>query len=232
MTDASDATARPDRPTSGSAERPTSGESVEHVVGPGLPLPGDDVDTDQIVPARFLKEVTFDDMGEYVFYDERRDADGQLGDHPFDRPEHADARVLVVGDNFGCGSSREHAPQALLRWGIRGIVGVSFAEIFADNCAALGVPTVTADRETVDELREFVAANPDAPVRIDVRAERVTYGDHAVSVEIDDATRNALLDGQWDTTAMLRANLETVRETAAELPYVDTVSDPAGSGGS
>jgi 3-isopropylmalate/(R)-2-methylmalate dehydratase small subunit len=129
------------------SDLPERGSAVRRVAGTGLPLPGDDVDTDQIVPARFLKEVTFDEMGEYVFYDERRDDEGDLGDHPFDRPAYQGARILVVGENFGCGSSREHAPQALLRWGIRGIVGVSFAEIFADNCSSLGVPTVTADRE-------------------------------------------------------------------------------------
>lgn len=197
---------------------PERGSAVRRVAGTGVPLPGDDVDTDQIVPARFLKAVTFDEMGEYVFHDERAAADG---DHPFDRPAYQGARVLVVGDNFGCGSSREHAPQALLRWGIRGIVGVSFAEIFADNCSSLGVPTVTADRETVDDLRAFVRANPDAGVEIDVVEERVVYDGREVSVGIDASARAALVDGQWDTTTMMRANLEAARETAAALPYTD-----------
>ena len=203
---------------------PERGSAVRRVAGTGVPLPGDDVDTDQIVPARFLKAVTFDEMGEYVFYDERAAADG---DHPFDRPAYQGARVLVVGDNFGCGSSREHAPQALLRWGVRGIVGVSFAEIFADNCSSLGVPTVTADRETVDDLRAFVRANPDAGVEIDVVEERVVYDGREAPVGIDASARAALVDGQWDTTTMMRANLEAARETAAALPYTET---PGGGG--
>ena len=198
---------------------PERGSAVRRVAGTAVPLPGDDVDTDQIVPARFLKAVTFDEMGEYVFYDERAAADG---DHSFDDPAYQGARILVVGDNFGCGSSREHAPQALLRWGVRGIVGVSFAEIFADNCSSLGVPTVTTDRETVDDLRGFVRSNPDAGIEIDVVDERVVYDGREVPVGIDDSARAALVDGQWDTTTMMRANLDAARETAAELPYTDT----------
>jgi 3-isopropylmalate/(R)-2-methylmalate dehydratase small subunit len=205
------------------ADLPEHGASVERVAGTGLPLPGDDVDTDQIVPARFLKAVTFDEMGEYAFYDARRDENGEFNDHPFNRPEYRGARILVVGDNFGCGSSREHAPQALLRWGIRGIVGVSFAEIFADNCSSLGVPTVTADRETVEELQSFVADNPDAGIEIDVRKERVVYDGREVEVGIDDSAQAALVDGQWDTATMMRANLDQVKQTAAQLPYVDSV---------
>ena len=210
------------------SDLPERGSAVRRVAGTGLPLPGDDVDTDQIVPARFLKEVTFGEMGEYVFYDERRDDEGDLGDHPFDRPAYQGARILVVGENFGCGSSREHAPQALLRWGIRGIVGVSFAEIFADNCSSLGVPTVTADRETVDDLRAFVADDPDAGIEIDVRRERVVYDGREITVGIDESARAALIDGQWDTTTMMRANMERVAETAAQLPYV--ADEKAGSG--
>lgn len=210
------------------SDLPERGSAVRRVAGTGLPLPGDDVDTDQIVPARFLKEVTFDEMGEYVFYDERRDDEGDLGDHPFDRLAYQGARILVVGENFGCGSSREHAPQALLRWGIRGIVGVSFAEIFADNCSSLGVPTVTADRETVDDLRAFVADDPNAGIEIDVRRERVVYDSREITVGIDESARAALIDGQWDTTTMMRANMERVAETAAQLPYV--ADEKAGSG--
>ena len=204
---------------------PERGSAVRRVAGTAVPLPGDDVDTDQIVPARFLKAVTFDEMGEYVFYDERAAADD---DHPFDDPAYQGARILVVGDNFGCGSSREHAPQALLRWGVRGIVGVSFAEIFADNCSSLGVPTVTADRETIDDLRGFVRSNPDAGVEIDVVEERVVYDGRETPVGIDDSAQAALVDGQWDTTTMMRANLDAARETAAALPYTDTTAGGSG----
>jgi len=205
---------------------PTRGEPVVGVSGPGVAVRGDDVDTDQIVPARFLKAVTFDDMAGYAFHDERAARD----DHPFDRPEHRDARVLVVNDNFGCGSSREHAPQALLRWGIRAVVGESFAEIFADNCTSIGVPTVTADPETVADLQSFVEADPDALVRVDLDDERVRYGDATVAVGVDPSAREALVAGDWDTTAVMRTNVDQVRETARSLPYA-TVADANGDAG-
>ena len=210
---------------------PPRGSAVERVAGTAIPLRGDDIDTDQIVPARFLKEVTFDEMGKHAFHDARRDEDGNWNDHPFNRSAFAGARILVVNDNFGCGSSREHAPQALLRWGIRGIVGESFAEIFADNCASLGVPTVTADHETVEKLQSFVEDDPTAGVEIDVRRERVVYDGREISVGIDDSTQEALVEGRWDTTTLMRANLDDVRETAANLPYVaadERGVDPAG----
>ena len=116
---------------------------VTRVTGPAVPVRGNDIDTDQIIPARFMKEVSFDNMGDYAFHDARRTDDGGFNDHPFNR--YPNARILVVNQNFGCGSSREHAPQALMRWGIDGLIGESFAEIFAGNCQALGIPTATAD---------------------------------------------------------------------------------------
>ncbi|MFC7175756.1 3-isopropylmalate dehydratase small subunit [Halosegnis marinus] len=194
--------------------------AIRRVTGTGVPVRGDDIDTDQIVPARFLKEVTFDDMGEYAFYDARRDDDGSLNDHPFN--EYRGARVLVVNDNFGCGSSREHAPQALLRWGIHGIVGESFAEIFRDNCTALGIPTVTAEPETVTELQNFVESDPDAGIEIDLANERVVFDDTEVGVTADPAMRESLVEGEWDTTALMYQNLDRTRETAASLPYTDS----------
>jgi len=141
------------------------GMPIVRATGTGVPVRGNDVDTDQILPARFLKEVTFDRMGEFVFYDQRRDDDGELNDHPFN--EFAGAGILVVNENFGCGSSREHAPQALVRWGINGIVGESFAEIFRDNCKSLGIPTVTADHGAVTELQDWVREHPDGTVAIE-----------------------------------------------------------------
>ncbi|PSP75416.1 3-isopropylmalate dehydratase small subunit [Halobacteriales archaeon QS_1_68_20] len=191
---------------------------ITEVAGSGVPIYGDDVDTDRILPARFLKETTFENMADYLFYDARRDEDG-FNDHPLNR--FPDAEIAVVNENFGCGSSREHAPQAMLRWGIDGVVGESFAEIFADNCKSLGVPTATADAETVEDLQAWIEANPDGEIPIDVEAETVTYGGETVAVDIDDATREALVDGIWDTTALMRANVNRVAETAASLPYVD-----------
>ena len=191
---------------------------ITEVAGTGVPIPGDDIDTDRILPARFMKEVTFDNMADYLFYDARRD-DGELGDHPLDRFDGAN--VAVVNANFGCGSSREHAPQAMMRWGIDGVVGESYAEIFRDNCGSLGIPAATADHETVVALQEWIEANPDGEVEIDVAAETVTYGGTTVDVAIDDAMQEALVDGIWDTTALMYANMSKVERTAADLPYVE-----------
>ncbi|PSP82841.1 3-isopropylmalate dehydratase small subunit [Halobacteriales archaeon QS_1_68_17] len=192
---------------------------ITEVSGTGVPIRGNDIDTDQILPARFMKEVTFDNMADYLFYDARRDDDGTLNDHPLNVYEGAN--VAVVNKNFGCGSSREHAPQAMMRWGVDGVVGESFAEIFRDNCKSLGIPAATADRETVTDLQDWIEANPDGEIEIDVEAETVTYGGRTVDVEIDDAMKEALVEGIWDTTALMYSNLSKVEETAAQLAYVE-----------
>ena len=192
---------------------------VRQVGGTGVPIPGDDVDTDQILPARFMKEVTFDNMADYLFYDARRDDDGAFNDHPLNRFEGAS--IAVVNQNFGCGSSREHAPQAMMRWGIDGVVGESYAEIFRDNCKSLGVPAVTADHETVTTLQEWSEDNPDGEMEIDVVEETVNYDGRTVDVEVDDAMREALVDGVWDTTELMYRNLDRVHRTAADLSYVE-----------
>ncbi len=202
---------------------PDRGSAVRRVTGTGVPLRGDDIDTDQILPARFLKEVTFDRMGEYAFHDARRDDDGELNAHPFN--QYRGASILVVNDNFGCGSSREHAPQGLLRWGVRGIVGESFAEIFADNCRTIGVPCATAPADEVDRLQSFIEENPDAGIELDVARQRVVYDGREVDVTVDDSMREALVAGEWDTTSLMRANLEETRQTAADLPYVSDITD-------
>jgi 3-isopropylmalate/(R)-2-methylmalate dehydratase small subunit len=185
-----------------------------------VPIRGNDIDTDQIIPARFMKVVTFDGLGQHAFNDLRFDDDGEPTDHPFNQDRFRDASVMAVNANFGSGSSREHAPQALKRWGIDAIVGESFAEIFAGNCLALGIPTATADRETVTAIQDWIEANPRSEIEVDVSAETVTYGEHTASVDVDDAQQQALLEGTWDTTAVMRANVDRVRETAESLPYV------------
>ncbi|ELZ47079.1 3-isopropylmalate dehydratase small subunit [Halorubrum coriense DSM 10284] len=194
-------------------------QHITEVSGTGVPIPGDDVDTDQILPAQFMKEVTFDNMADYLFYDARRDEDGEFNDHPLNRFEGAS--IAVVNSNFGCGSSREHAPQAMMRWGVDGVVGESYAEIFRDNCKSLGIPAVTADHETVVELQEWIEANPDGHIDIDVEGETVTYGDTVIDVDVDDAMREALVEGIWDTTALMYSNRSKVDETVADLPYVE-----------
>ena len=195
-------------------------QHITDVSGTGVPIPGDDVDTDQILPAKFMKEVTFDNMADYLFYDARRDDDGEFNDHPLNRFEGAS--IAVVNSNFGCGSSREHAPQAMMRWGIDGVVGESYAEIFRDNCKSLGIPAVTTDHETVVELQEWIEANPDGGIDIDVENEQVTYGETTIDVEIDNSMQEALVEGIWDTTALMYSNRSKVDETTADLPYVES----------
>ena len=194
---------------------------VDHVSGTGIPLRGNDIDTDQVIPARFMKVVTFDGLGEFAFFDQRFDDEDNPKDHPMNEERFRDASVMVVNSNFGCGSSREHAPQALMRWGIDALIGESFAEIFAGNCLALGIPTVTADHETVDALQRWVDDNPDGEIEIDVASETITYGSNEISVTVDDGQRKALVDGIWDTTALMKANQQAIQETADSLPYVD-----------
>jgi 3-isopropylmalate/(R)-2-methylmalate dehydratase small subunit len=196
-------------------------ETVERVTGTGIPVRGNDIDTDQVIPARFMKVITFDGLGEFAFFDQRFDDEDNEKDHPMNEERFRDASVMVVNANFGCGSSREHAPQALMRWGIDALIGESFAEIFAGNCLALGIPTVTADHETVSEIQEWTEANPDGDIEIDVADETVRYGDHEATVTVDEAQRRALVDGVWDTTALMRSNSGAVAETAAALPYLD-----------
>jgi 3-isopropylmalate/(R)-2-methylmalate dehydratase small subunit len=197
-------------------------ETVEHVSGTGIPVRGNDIDTDQIIPARFMKVVTFDGLGQFTFHDQRFTEDDEPKDHPFNEDEYRDASILVGNSNFGCGSSREHAPQALERWGIDAVVGESFAEIFAGNCLALGIPTVTASREDVEALQSHVENHPDTEIEVDVVSEAVRYDDAEIDATVDDAQRKALVEGVWDTTALLKSNAETVAETARSLPYVET----------
>jgi 3-isopropylmalate/(R)-2-methylmalate dehydratase small subunit len=219
---------------SGSPAAPGQGddppaEPVTAASGTGVAIRGNDIDTDQIIPARFMKVVTFQGLGQYAFYDQRFDEDGDPTEHPFNNNDFRQASVLAVNANFGSGSSREHAPQALMRWGIDAIVGESFAEIFAGNCLALGIPTVTAAAETVETIQDWIETNPDGELAVDVAAGTLTYGDTTVDVEVDEAQQRALVEGTWDTTAVMRSNLGAVRETAARLPYVgdDEVSGAA-----
>ncbi|WP_049971320.1 3-isopropylmalate dehydratase small subunit [Haladaptatus cibarius] len=196
-------------------------EEIETESGTGVAVRGNDIDTDQIIPARFMKVVTFDGLGQFSFFDQRFDSADNPQPHPFNHDQHRDASVLVVNANFGCGSSREHAPQALARWGIDAIVGESFAEIFAGNCLALGIPTVTVDSETASELQDFVESNPDAEIEVDVASETVRYGGQKVEANVDDAQKKALVEGIWDTTALMKSNENAIAKTAESLLYVE-----------
>ncbi|MEM9091340.1 MAG: 3-isopropylmalate dehydratase small subunit [Cyanobacteria bacterium P01_F01_bin.53] len=189
---------------------------VHGVSGPGLPLVGNDIDTDRIIPARFLRAVTFDGLGEQVFADDRK----QLADHPFNQPQYQDAQVLVVNRNFGCGSSREHAPQAIARWGIKALVGESFAEIFFGNCVAMGVPCLTADSESVSALQKAITDDPTVTVTVDLDAMTATAGDVSISVDMGTGPRQMFLKGTWDACGQLVAQKEAIAKTAGSLPYV------------
>jgi 3-isopropylmalate/(R)-2-methylmalate dehydratase small subunit len=197
----------------------TEFETVERVSGTGVPVRGNDIDTDQIIPARFLKVMTFDGLGQFAFFDQRFDEDDNPKDHPLNEEKYQEASILVVNANFGCGSSREHAPQALMRWGIDAVVGESFAEIFADNCLTLGIPTVTVDGETATKLQHWVEVHPDEDIQIDLTDETLQYDDESIEIGINDIQRKALTEGIWDTTALLGSNPEAGRETIERLPY-------------
>ena len=190
---------------------------IRSVVGHGLPLVGNDIDTDRIIPARFLRCVTFDGLGKQVFLDDRKESDGQ---HPFDLPQYQNAKVLVVNANFGCGSSREHAPQAIARWGIEAIIGESFAEIFFGNCLAMGVPCLTAPSKEIEELQATIASDPSVTIHVDVESLRVSVGDRAIDVQLKQGPQAMLVEGTWDTCGQLVRNLDSTLTTAAHLPYL------------
>jgi 3-isopropylmalate/(R)-2-methylmalate dehydratase small subunit len=193
---------------------------ITKISGRALPMRGNDIDTDRIIPARYLKEVTFARMGEYPFFDERFDAAGNKKDHPFNDPQYGGASILFVNKNFGCGSSREHAPQALYRFGLKAVVGESFAAIFAGNCTIMGVPTVTAGAWEMDQLMRSVEEGPQTEYTLDLDNKTISYNGHRISIDLPETFRSALTSGSWDSTALLRANLDQVRKTAAKLPYL------------
>ncbi|MFN8545319.1 MAG: 3-isopropylmalate dehydratase small subunit [Candidatus Binatia bacterium] len=192
------------------------------ITGPAVVVRGNDIDTDRIIPARFLKCVVFEGLGEHAFEDDRAQLRRQGQTHPFDDPRHAGARLLIVGRNFGCGSSREHAPQAIMRWGrgIQAIVGESFAEIFAGNCQAIGVPCVTADAATIAALMDLAERRPDLDLRLDLPESCVTAGDRRFAVAMPDGPRRQLVEGLWDSTSELLAAKDEIARTVARLPYL------------
>jgi 3-isopropylmalate/(R)-2-methylmalate dehydratase small subunit len=193
-----------------------TGFERRQVTGRGIPVAGNDIDTDRIIPARFLKAVTFEGLGEHAFEDARK----QNPEHPFNAPVYTGASVLVVGQNFGCGSSREHAPQALMRWGIRAIVGGSFGEIFFGNCVMLGVPCLTVSQADLEWLQREIGRAPQATLTVDVDRQEVRLGDRVIKAAIPGGPRKQLVDGTWDSTAVLLEAGPAIEATAAKLPYV------------
>jgi 3-isopropylmalate/(R)-2-methylmalate dehydratase small subunit len=194
---------------------------IQEIRGGGLPIRGDNIDTDRIIPARFLKSVSFEGLEEHLFEDDRREADGQRpNSHPVSDPRFAGAAVMVVNANFGCGSSREHAPQGLHRWGIQAVVGESFAEIFFGNSVMIGMPCVTASPADVRALMDVVEKNPAAEVTIDLLAGTCEVAGVRCAVALPPKVREAFITGAWDTTGMLLDHFEQVNATADRLPYV------------
>jgi 3-isopropylmalate/(R)-2-methylmalate dehydratase small subunit len=191
-------------------------QAITQVTGRGVPLLLDDIDTDRIIPARYLRCVTFDGLGEHAFEDDRQ----QDPQHPFNDARYQGASVLVAGRNFGCGSSREHAPQALIRWGIQAIIGESFAEIFFGNCTALGVPCVCASRGDLEKLAAEIGAKPQAMVAVDLGALVVTCGAITFPVTMPDSARSSLTSGNWDFLGQLLDGAAAVKQAAGKIPYL------------
>jgi len=194
----------------------SAGSRIERVQGRALPLRGHDIDTDRIIPARYLRSVSFEGLEEHVFADDRSDPA-----HPFNQPQYVGARVLLVNRNFGCGSSREHAPQALQRWGIRVVVGEGYSEIFLGNSVSLGLPCLTVAHEDVDRLMSMAEADPGTDVAVDVAALTVSAGGVRMPATMPPAARDALTSGLWDGTGMLMQDFGAVKALAGRLPYVN-----------
>jgi 3-isopropylmalate/(R)-2-methylmalate dehydratase small subunit len=196
-------------------------ERIREIRGTVLPVRGDDIDTDRIIPARFLKSISFEGLEQHLFEDDRQELDAaRPGSHPVSNPTYAGAAVMLVNANFGCGSSREHAPQAIRRRGIRAVVGQSFSEIFFGNSVVLGMPCVMASKETVETLMALVEKDPRTEVVVDLASMRVTAGGASYDITLPAAAREAFTDGSWDATGLLLEDFDEVRAVAARQPYI------------
>jgi 3-isopropylmalate/(R)-2-methylmalate dehydratase small subunit len=194
-------------------------QSITAVTGKGLVVPGDDIDTDQIMPARFLKWITFQGMEAHVFEDLRIDAKAKGQHHPLDDPRFAGHDILLVNRNFGCGSSREHAPQGLYRFGIKAIIGESFGEIFAGNCVSIGMPCVVVSHTDMAILQERAATDPCLTLRLNLVEKAVWAGDDRFEIEIGAGRRQQFLEGSWDPVSVLRSAGAEIDTTLSRLPY-------------
>ncbi len=191
---------------------------IDQVSGRALMLHGDDIDTDRIIPARFLKCVSFEALGNQVFEDDRLELGGS---HPFDLPVYQGASILIVNGNFGCGSSREHAPQALMRWGIRALIGESFAEIFYGNCLALGIPCATGSADQIEALQERVAAEPSLSWSLNIQSQQFQSSIGSWDLQVGSGPREMLLSGRWDATSQLLEHDAALKSTMVALPYLN-----------
>jgi 3-isopropylmalate/(R)-2-methylmalate dehydratase small subunit len=195
-------------------------EKITQVAGRGVYVPGDDLDTDRVIPARFMKCITFDGLGEFAFYDARAFAKEAGEIHPLDDPRFQGASLLLSGSNFGCGSSREHAPQALYRFGIRAIVAESFAEIFFGNSITLGMPCVVASGGDIRAIAQLIESDPAALLTLDLTEKKLSIADTDFPITIASHAHEALVSGKWDAIADLLEGLDAVKARAATLPYM------------
>ena len=192
--------------------------SILKIEGKCIYLKGNDIDTDRIIPARFLKCISFDDLGESVFADDRLE---QKGLHPFDQEHNQKSSILIVNKNFGCGSSREHAPQALMRWGIRAIIGQSFAEIFYGNCLSIGIPCAIIAESCIDSLTKEIESNPDLLFNLDIDSQRISNAKESWDLTIEIGMKEMLLSGKWDATRTLLKEKDKIKLTKNSLPYIN-----------
>ena len=193
-----------------------SNREIDRIEGAAIPVRGDNVDTDRIIPARFLKAITFDGLGDHVFEDDRLAIPG----HPFSNPAYVGARILLANENFGCGSSREHAPQALKRWGLDACVGESFSEIFRGNSLAIGLACVTASPKVIDRLMTFVETTPASILRLSLADLVLEVDGELVPIDVEAPVREALLAGTWDAIGLLLDDFDVVRGVASRVPYI------------
>ena len=195
-------------------------DKITRVSGRAVHVPGNDIDTDRIIPARYLKCVTFEGLGEFLFYDVRKNADGSDKAHPLNEARHKGASILLSGANFGCGSSREHAPQALQKFGIRAVIAEGFADIFFGNSITLGMPCLCASRADISRIAAAVEADPNTEVAIDLVAQRVSFAGQAADATIRESARDALVNGRWDPIGELLEGAVDARKVASRLRYM------------
>lgn len=193
---------------------------ITSIAGRGVFVPGNDIDTDRIIPARFMKCVTFDGLGEFLFHDVRKNADGSDKPHPLNEARFKGASILLSGANFGCGSSREHAPQAIQKHGFKAVVAENFAEIFFGNCTTLGIPCATATREDIAKIAAAIEKNPQGEIVVDVAKQEIRFAGQMVKAAVRDSARDGLVNGRWDSIGELLDGLPQVKSTAAKLPYL------------
>ena len=194
-------------------------EKITTVTGQGVYVPGDDIDTDRIIPARFMKCVTFDGLGEYLFYDVRHDGNDKLTEHALNDPNFSNASIMLSGMNFGCGSSREHAPQSLYRAGFRAIIAGNFAEIFFGNSINLGIPCVSLNEEGRNKLSTMIESHPELKLKINLATKEILAGDINFTFDIREGARESLMNGKWDPIDELLSNGSSIEKVADSLSY-------------